>query len=635
MEAPACDRARAVRLNRHEKPVPLDLSHHYSVVTKRRVPSKIKEAYKFFQIPGILNIAGGSSQTAKPERWTPSPNHPSESTASSSSSSSDPAAASHISVPKTLDESDPLKKIDLATALQYGLAQGYPPLLSWVRQFTRENLHPDTPYRDGPEVVLTCGSTDGFSKTLNLFVDQWTEGINDISERPGMLCEPYVYTNVLSQAQPLGVQVVPVKADPSGMAVGGPGGLEDVLANWDTSKGKRPHLMYTVTLGHNPTGIVLSVERKKEIYAVCSKYDVIIVEDEPYWYLQFPSAAAEEAKSRDQPPPPPVTPHKASRSSGYPFLDSLTPSFLAIDVDGRVVRLDTFSKTVAPGCRLGWITSQPALAERFERISEATTQQPSGFVQGLISELVLGGGSASSKQHNQRARSAFARLLTSRDQAAFAGWDTSGWVRWLEGLRGSYERRMARMCRTLDAGSHLLTTSPVVSSSSSSVKGDDENDEWSPLQAISKTRLYSYAWPRGGMFIWLRVHLEAHPLWMVPCPNPRFPPVLGGPLLSAALMVWLTTKPFLVLVATGSMFSADDAIREEEGWAYYRICFAAEAEENVDRAAERFVEGVHKFWAVRDVRVIEKLLGELSATGEVEETGIGEDVTRMGWFMGC
>lgn len=150
-------------------------------------------------------------------------------------------------MPKTLEETDPLKKIDLATALQYGLAQGYPPLLSWVRQFTRENLHPDAPYRGGPEVVLTCGSTDGFAKTLNLFVDQWTEGINDISERPGLLCEPYVYSNILSQAEPYGVQIAPVATDPSGMAVDGPGGLEDVLANWDTSKGKRPNLMYTVT----------------------------------------------------------------------------------------------------------------------------------------------------------------------------------------------------------------------------------------------------------------------------------------------------------------------------------------------------------------------------------------------------
>jgi hypothetical protein len=52
---------RAAGVNGNEKPLPLDLSHHYSVVTKRRLPSQIKAAYKFFQIPGILNIAGGVS----------------------------------------------------------------------------------------------------------------------------------------------------------------------------------------------------------------------------------------------------------------------------------------------------------------------------------------------------------------------------------------------------------------------------------------------------------------------------------------------------------------------------------------------------------------------------------------------
>ncbi|KAK3906431.1 pyridoxal phosphate-dependent transferase [Staphylotrichum tortipilum] len=629
METPTIHR---LRLDGDDKPEPLDLSHHFSVVTQRRVPSELKRAYKFFQIPGILNIAGGlphvdffpfdtlEAQAAKPDRYVPSPNYPGEQSPAPPSSSPDPAAATHIAVPKTLEETDPLKKIDLATALQYGLAQGYPPLLSWVRQFTRENLHPDAPYRGGPEVVLTCGSTDGFAKTLNLFVDQWTEGINDISERPGLLCEPYVYSNILSQAEPYGVQVVPVATDPFGMAVKGPGGLEDVLANWDTSKGKRPNLMYTVTLGHNPTGIVLSVERKKEIYALCSKYDVIIVEDEPYWYLQFPSAAADEAHSRNQPPPPPSSSTSTtSRSSGYPFLDSLTPSFLTLDTDGRVVRLDTFSKTVAPGCRLGWITCQPPLAERFQRISEATTQQPSGFVQGLISELVLG-----ASPHNARARSAFSRLLSPGEQATFSGWDTAGFIRWLEGLRGVYERRMARMCRVLDAGADLVSTARVSST-------------WS---AVTKTPLYTYAWPRGGMFIWLRVRLEAHPLFGAANPggNPRVP-VLSGPILATALMVWLTTKPFRVLVAAGSMFAANGQIRIEEAWRYYRICFAAEAEENVDRAAERFVDGVHKFWEVRDARVIEKLLEEVAAVaaaaaGDVGALG-GEEVTRLGWGMGC
>lgn len=140
-----------------------------------------------------------------------------------------------------------MKKVDVATALQYGQANGYPPLLDWVRQFTRDHLHPDAPYSGGPDVILTCGSTDGFAKTLEMFVNPWIEGLNDPRERPGLLCETFVYGNILSQAEPKGVQIVPVKADEKGMLADGPGGLEDVLKNWDSSKGKRPHLMYTVT----------------------------------------------------------------------------------------------------------------------------------------------------------------------------------------------------------------------------------------------------------------------------------------------------------------------------------------------------------------------------------------------------
>ncbi len=192
------------------------------------------------------------AQAAKPERWTPTPNHPGDSDdltskLASTKISSDPSVATHIGVPKAIKESDPLKKVDLESALQYGLAQGYPPLLSWIRQFTREHLHPNVPYEGGPEVILTVGSTDGMSKTLELFVDNWVPEKDDPRDRPGLLCENFVYGNVLTQAAPRGVQTVAVEADEGGMRVSGKGGLEDVLANWDYARGKRPHLMYTVT----------------------------------------------------------------------------------------------------------------------------------------------------------------------------------------------------------------------------------------------------------------------------------------------------------------------------------------------------------------------------------------------------
>lgn len=306
------------------------------------------------------------AQIARPERWNRTPNDPNLD-AGGGDSSPDPTAASHITVPKTNAEVDPVKKIDLSTALQYGTAEGYPPLLSFIRQFTRNHLHAHVPYVGGPEVILTCGSTDGFSKAVELIVEPWLADRDPVHERPGLLCEVFVYGNALSTAQPKGVQVVPIEIDSEGMLAYGPGGLQDVLVNWDPRNGRRPHLMYTVTMGHNPTSGVLSVQRRRDIYALCSKYDIIIVEDDPYWYLQFPSAAAEEAKSRDVEPPCKTKTYKPTKSSGYEFIDSLVPSYLSVDTDGRVIRLDTFSKTIAPGCRLGWITAQPRFIERLVR----------------------------------------------------------------------------------------------------------------------------------------------------------------------------------------------------------------------------------------------------------------------------
>jgi hypothetical protein len=151
-------------------------------------------------------------------------------------------------IPKVSDTSDVLKRIDLATALQYGTAAGYPPLHSFIRQFVRENLHPNVPYAGGPETILTCGATDGFSKVVEAFANTWNEERDWIREREGILCEEFAYMNAIQTVTPRGINVVPVAMDTEGMMVAGKGGLANVLENWDFSRGKRPHLMYTVTL---------------------------------------------------------------------------------------------------------------------------------------------------------------------------------------------------------------------------------------------------------------------------------------------------------------------------------------------------------------------------------------------------
>ncbi|KAI0129342.1 aromatic amino acid aminotransferase [Hypoxylon sp. NC0597] len=605
------------------KPLPKDMSHHFSDVTKARAPNKMKEFYKYFQIPHIGQLAGGlpnaqlfpfdtlEAQTARPDRWTPTPNRPGADGPLSSQleamSISGQATASHVVVPHDAPTSDIMKKIDLATALQYGQANGYPPLLSFIRQFTRDVLHPNVPYRGGPEVIFTVGSTDGMSKCLEVFTNIWVEGKNDIRDRPGMLSEIFMYASVLSQAQPRGVQVIPVEMDDEGMAPYGPGGLDDVLANWDYSKGRRPHLMYTVTMGHNPTSGVLSLERRKELYSICSKYDVIIIEDDPYWYLQYPSAEIEEAKARNLPISEPKEANTLEKKSGYPFIDSLAPSFLNVDVDGRVVRLDTFSKTVAPGCRMGWITSSPENCERLLRVSEAGTQQPSGFAQVVIAETIMGPQSEASEAFAAR---------SPKDKLTFTGWKMDGWVRWLAGLRGVYERRMNRMCNILEENSYQLKQSTPMRESDS---------DWG---VITKTQLYDFQWPRGGMFLWIHMRFETHPLWKAAGSKGN---IINGTALSTALMIFLTRKPYLVLVSPGLMFSTTPQIRTERGWAYFRLCFAAETEENIDACSLRFTEGVQKFWRIKNVKELESILDEANSL----HTEAMTDVVNLGSWMGC
>jgi DNA-binding transcriptional MocR family regulator len=198
--------------------------------------------------------------------------------------------------------------------------------------------------------------------------------------------------------------------------------------------------------------------------------------------------------------------------------------------------------------------------------------------------------------------------LGKKEQRVFAGWKVDGWVRWLEGLRGSYERRMNRMCSILESGRFTLKQGTPLKAA--------ERD-WA---VISKTEMYTFSWPRGGMFIWVRTNLESHPLWGA----------VTGPALSRALWIWLAKKPYLVLAAPGMMFSPTEEIRDGEGWKFFRLCFAAVEEAEVDACSQRFVDGVGAFWRIRDKKVLEGIEDE-SVEGEME----GEGVVDLGCGMGC
>ncbi|KAL6233946.1 hypothetical protein BDW75DRAFT_213749 [Aspergillus navahoensis] len=585
---------------------PLDLSHHFSLTTKRRAPSAIKDFYKYFMIPGIANLAGGlpnasyfpydtlEASAAQSQRF---PTVPGGRKAKGSETSE------RIVVPRESQSATP-KKIDITTALQYGTSEGLPPLATFVNKFTREHLHPNVPYAGGPGTLLTTGATDGFSKAVEAFTEIWNPDRDGVHLRQGVLCEEFVYMNAIQTVKPRGLNIVPVAIDAEGMLPHGPGALDEVLENWDYRKGRRPHLMYTITIGQNPTGGTLSVERRKQIYAICQKYDVIIVEDDPYWNLQYPSAQEMQAQYRKSSDNPALTNRNynaGKKSSGYEFLDSLVPSYLSVDTDGRVVRLDTFSKTIAPGCRLGWMTAQPAFIERLARIAESSTQAPSGFVQAMVAELILGqqmdGKSVAPQKRNDTEKA----------------WQLDGWVRWLEGLRAGYEYRMQQMCSGLEEGKYIALDTQR--SDEFSLSGNDE-ESW---EVLDKVQMYDFAWPTGGMFVWVKVNYESHPL------RQKY----GPERLAKALWVHFTQKPQLCLLGPGTMFSPTDEI-QARGYQYFRLCFAAMPADDVVPITQRMVEGFRTFWQRKNLDGLEN---DDDIAQAMEQLQIESSANFLG--MGC
>lgn len=116
-------------------------------------------------------------------------------------------------------------------------------------------------------VLLDDGATDGWHKVVEMLCN------------PGehILVEAYTYPSAIESGWPMGLRPVPIAIDHQGLV---PEALDRVLDEWDAKRGRKPHVLYTVPVGQNPTGGTAMCERKRKIYAVCVKHDVIICEDD-------------------------------------------------------------------------------------------------------------------------------------------------------------------------------------------------------------------------------------------------------------------------------------------------------------------------------------------------------------------
>jgi len=221
--------------------------------------------------------------------------------------------------------------------LQYGIGQGTVELRERICEVMALSGIDAASGASPDDVVVTIGGQQALDLVSRLFLD------------PGdvVLAEGPTYVGALGAFQAAQAQVVHVPMDDDGLI---PAALEAAIADVARS-GRRAKFLYTIPTYQNPAGVTLSDERRDQILDICERAGLLVIEDDPYGQLSFDGEAPR--------------PLRARRREG-------------------VFYLSTFSKTFAPGLRVGWILAPHAVREKLVIASEAQILCPSAFAQAAV-----------------------------------------------------------------------------------------------------------------------------------------------------------------------------------------------------------------------------------------------------------
>eukprot|EP00092_Neocalanus_flemingeri_P004236 GFUD01004556.1.p1 GENE.GFUD01004556.1~~GFUD01004556.1.p1 ORF type:complete len:438 (-),score=98.23 GFUD01004556.1:51-1364(-) len=235
----------------------------------------------------------------------------------------------------------------LQSALQYLPTNGHPALLKQLKDLQLEVHKPGEAVWNNTDIVVTSGSQDGLCKAFEMMMDKGSS----------VLVEDFVYSGTLSIINPYEPKYHIIESDDKGMK---PESLKKVLAQWTPGEESKhiPKFLYINPTGANPTGTVLPLDRRREIYQLCCEYNLLLLEDDPYYYLQF-----EEKSLRP-------------------------PSFFSLDTEGRVIRFDSFSKILSSGIRLGFVTGPKPLIERIVLHMQVSVLHASSLSQVITTNLL-------------------------------------------------------------------------------------------------------------------------------------------------------------------------------------------------------------------------------------------------------
>ncbi len=196
--------------------------------------------------------------------------------------------------------------------LNYQRGDGIPAMSEWIKKHVTK-LH----RRDEKEFnsCVTVGSTDAFAKTLVLL------------NGDACLFDQYAYGTAVAACENIGKKAIGVATDEDGMI---PSSLRDTCLK-ARKTGHNVDVVYLVPVAQNPTGTTMPESRKREIYKVCQELDLVIVEDDAYYYLHYGEG------SHEGDPYDPLC---------MPGIKGLPRSFFSMDIDGRVLRVDSLSKWI-------------------------------------------------------------------------------------------------------------------------------------------------------------------------------------------------------------------------------------------------------------------------------------------------
>ena len=221
---------------------------------------------------------------------------------------------------------------DGTRVLLYGPGGGYQPLREWIAE--RHGVEPE-------RVVITSGSLQGFV----FLVEQL------VSPGARVLVEAPTYDRPIKILRRLGAEIVGLPMDDDGLEIDA---LEQALRSGD-----KPAFLYTIATFQNPSGRTLAEDRRRRIAELAHEHDLLVLEDDPYGLVRYDGDAL--------------------------------PSIFDLAHGEHVAYASSFSKTVAPGVRVGYFVLPPALAQQIEALAVSTYISPPFLTQATVHEFLRRG----------------------------------------------------------------------------------------------------------------------------------------------------------------------------------------------------------------------------------------------------